>query len=136
MKKFIILIAVFGLVILFVACSNEKNTDGDSNELGLKSEITETIKDQKSCEAVSGIWGTVGLSTIEQCNLPTIDAGKICKDSKDCEGACIADLNDVDFEKAKTGVIYTEGKCTQYRLNVGCHPFVSEGKVEGIMCLD
>lgn len=108
-----------------------------SNEFTIKEkkEVV-TPKDKKSCEALGGKWGTVGLHLEEVCNLPTSDAGKICSGSSECEGSCIAEQSNEDREKAESGIIYTKGKCTAWKITVGCHAFVENGKVEGILCAD
>ncbi|MBI5032993.1 MAG: hypothetical protein HZB51_20925 [Chloroflexi bacterium] len=95
-------------------------------------------KDKAICEAQGGKWGKIGLSPTEQCNLPTPDAGKVCSDSSDCAGMCIANLSQTDYDrvwKDKT-VIQTNGKCTPWRITVGCVPQVTNGKVQGILCID
>lgn len=98
--------------------------------------ITTTPTDKESCEALGGRWGTIGLQPEEECNLPTSDAGKECSDWGDCEGACIADLSQEDLEEAPEGVVHTKGKCSASKIVVGCHAFVEDGKVYGILCVD
>jgi hypothetical protein len=98
------------------------------------------ISDREACEAKNGEWGRVGLRLTEVCNLPTADAGKICSDQSDCEGDCLAELSEVDYEKLtkNTGkeVIVTKGKCTAWKVTMGCNAYVKNGRVEGIMCAD
>jgi len=92
--------------------------------------------DRESCEALGGQWGRLGLAPEEECNLPTSDAGKVCSDWDDCEGACIAELSQDDLDNAPEVVVYTEGKCSAWRIIVGCHAFVEDGRVHGILCVD
>jgi hypothetical protein len=101
--------------------------------------VQETISaptDKESCEALGGHWGRIGLLLEEKCNLPTSDAGEECCDWDDCEGACIAELSLEDLDRAPQGVVYTKGRCSAWRIIVGCHAFVEDGKVYGIMCAD
>lgn len=108
-----------------------------SNEFTIKEKQEPIIpKDKESCEAQGGKWGNIGLSPEDVCNLPTSDAGKECSDSDECEGSCIAELSKRDWDKAVYGVVYTKGKCTAWKITVGCHAFVEDGKVEGILCVD
>lgn len=95
-------------------------------------------KDKVTCEAQGGRWGRIGLSPVEQCNLPTPDAGKVCSDSSDCTGMCIADLSKADYDRVwrDKAVIQTSGKCAPWRITVGCVPQVTNGKVQGIICID
>ncbi|MEK6852565.1 MAG: hypothetical protein AABX59_01670, partial [Nanoarchaeota archaeon] len=87
--------------------------------------IEVTLTDKESCEAVGGDWGRIGLRLDEICNLPTSDAGKKCTDSDQCEGSCIGESEDS-----------TSGTCTAWTITVGCHAFVEDGKVRGILCVD
>jgi len=99
-------------------------------------ETITTPTDKGSCEALGGRWGRIGLWLEERCNLPTSDAGEECCDSSQCVGACIAELSQEDFDRAPAGVVYTKGRCSAWRITVGCHAFVEDGKVYGIMCAD
>jgi len=98
------------------------------------------IRDRETCEAKNGEWGRVGLKLTEVCNLPTADAGKICSDKSDCEGDCLAELSEADYEKltknAGKEVIVTKGKCTAWKLTPGCQAYVQNGRVDGIFCGD
>lgn len=98
----------------------------------------ELPKDKATCEAQGGRWGKIGLAPIEQCNLPTPDAGKVCSDSRDCTGMCIAELSKEDYDRVwrDKAVIQTMGKCAPWRITVGCVPQVTNGKVQGIICID
>lgn len=95
-------------------------------------------ENKKDCQAKGGRWARIGLSLNEICNLPTSDAGKTCSYKSDCEGSCIAQLLKEDEEKVrvKKETVLTKGSCTPWMFNVGCHPFVEGGKVEGILCVD
>ena len=92
-------------------------------------------KSKEACEAMGGSWGRVGLNPEEVCNLPTSDAGKICSGSSECEGSCIADLSSEDYQKAQHENLYTNGKCTRWKMTVGCLAFVEDGEVQNI-CVD
>ena len=87
---------------------------------------------KESCEAAGGKWE----GGINECNMPTKDAGKACYESNDCEGTCIAELSKEEQEKVKKEVLYTNGKCSAWKINYGCLPFVEDGKVDRIICLD
>ena len=100
--------------------------------------VTDIPKDQATCEAQGGKWSRIGLAPRESCNLPTLDAGKVCSDSSECEGACLADLSRADQDRIRKdkAVIETQGKCTPWRIVVGCTAPVTGGKVKDIMCVD
>src|SRR5262245_7928961 len=46
-----------------------------------------------ACADVGGLWGPAGLSRQLICTLVTHDAGQVCGDSGECEGACLVDLD-------------------------------------------
>jgi len=96
-------------------------------------------QDKETCQAQSGEWGSFGLAIKEQCNLPTSDAGKTCRNQEECEGVCIADLSQEEQERIinQKEVIETNGKCTSWLLIPGsCEGYVKDGKVDGIFCVD
>lgn len=84
-----------------IACGTENKrkqllqNQKDSNNhvqpsLESSSQLTESTKDEAECKSKGGIWGDVkGRGRIFGCNLPTQDAGKVCRDSKECESACV-----------------------------------------------
>jgi len=98
--------------------------------------ITVALAPRFLCEAKGGWWGSLGLSPVPQCNLPTSDAGKECSDSGECEGACIVELSSDDVARVKGGeIIHAKGRCSAWRIIVGCYAFVEDGVVV-LMCID
>ena len=100
--------------------------------------VIDIPKDQATCEARGGKWGKIGLSPRDACNLPTTDAGTVCSDSSECEGACVANLSRADYDRVTKNkvIIDSMGQCTPWRIVVGCLAIVTNGKVNGIMCID
>lgn len=97
------------------------------------------ITDKNSCESAGGSWGRVGIEVSEsRCNLPTSDGGKSCVDSVDCEGWCIAELSPQDQDKVQSqrAVIEKSGKCSGWQIVSGCFPVVTQGVINGLMCID
>lgn len=124
----------FVMIAILIAGCVQQNKSMKIPESQNKS--AKIITDKESCETLGGSWGKIGLSQEESCNLPTSDAGKECSDSGECEGSCIAELLQEDWNKAVQGVVYTKGKCTAWKITVGCHAFVESRKVQGILCVD
>jgi len=83
-----------------------------------------SVHDEESCEKDGGHW-SIGVGDIGRCIYDTNDGGKVCTDSSQCQGMCLA-----DSENAK------EGKCTEHNLTLGCLNKVENGKVQGTICLD
>ena len=103
--------------------------------------LTETTqpsipKDRVSCEAAGGRWGRIGISPREACNLPASDGGADCSDGSECEGACLAELTPQQMESLrKGGSVEAAGKCTPWRITVGCQARVEDGKAR-MLCVD
>ncbi|MFH1126295.1 MAG: hypothetical protein V1703_04155 [Candidatus Altiarchaeota archaeon] len=93
--------------------------------------------DKESCEALGGRWGRIGISPVESCNLPAKDVGKECSNQEDCEGACLAELTNEQYELVENGeVIEAKGRCSDRLIVVGCQMRVEDGKVYGLLCVD
>ena len=90
------------------------------------------------CESSGGYWGMLGLFPQEQCNFKANDVGLACRDNSDCEGACIAELTSEQKESVvkKGKAVDVNGQCSEYIIVIGCYPFVVEGKVDNIACID
>ncbi|MBN1494628.1 hypothetical protein JW911_02740 [Candidatus Peregrinibacteria bacterium] len=124
---FVILTMLFTLT----GCIKE-NTDINDAEPKV---ITEIPKDKESCEAANGIWGYIGLSPVEQCNLKTSDGGKECKSSDECEGTCLGEIQSLHNSEKLMGK-KMKGKCSYVYTIVGCHAFIENGKVDQVICID
>jgi hypothetical protein len=90
----------------------------------------DTPNDQVSCERPGGTWGRFGLMEIDQCNLPTTDANKVCNDSSECEGVCFTDAPTPKGTK-------TNGQCYSNTITLGtCLNLVHDGVAQGQVCED
>lgn len=116
----------------------EKLTCPSSTNTNTVTTNTNTIPtDQATCESQGGKWGLVGLNPEPQCNLPTKDGGKECSNADECEAMlCIAELTKEEIN-SMSGLYTLEknGKCPEWRFNVGCPWIVNNGKV-GRVCID
>ncbi|MDP2652412.1 MAG: hypothetical protein Q8Q08_00060 [Candidatus Omnitrophota bacterium] len=91
---------------------------------------------KEECATLNGNWGRWGLGP-ERCNLRTDDKGNVCQDARDCHGHCIAELTPEQKAQIVNGqALIISGRCSEFAMNFGCHPFVENGKVEAIMCAD
>lgn len=101
---------------------------------GSRLEIPRT---QLLCEQAGGRWGPAGLFPKPICKIPTQDAGRICADTGECEGLCLAALTpaqrDLVNKRRKLQVL---GKCTPSMPIFGCMAIVKEGFVTGLLCAD
>ncbi len=96
---------------------------------------------QEACEKVGGRWGPAGLFPRPICRMPTRDGGRLCGDTGECEGYCLAALTRAQFDlvmrwrggQQKLPIL---GKCTPHVPVFGCMAIVRQGVVTGIMCRD
>lgn len=79
---------------------------------------------KEDCIKQGGLWGQIGIKPTASCNTPTSDAGKICTDSNQCGGSCIGENKDS-----------SSGKCSEWKIVVGCRTFIEDGKANTI-CAD
>jgi hypothetical protein len=101
----------------------------------------EIPRTQPACEQAGGRWGPAGLFPHPICKIPTHDGGRLCGDTGECEGLCLAALTraQIDLvkkwthERQKLAIL---GKCTPYAPMFGCMAIVREGFVTGIRCQD
>lgn len=97
----------------------------------------------EACANQGGHWGLIGIFPTPVCSLPTRDAGRICADSGECEGLCIAELSSEERDRLmhnhRTNVdmrIVRGGKCASHIPVVGCHAKVELGVVRHVVCYD
>lgn len=87
-------------------------------------------RDQVSCEELGGAWGRFGLMEIDQCNLPTNDANKVCNDTSECESVCFT------VEPIAKGA-KANGRCYSKTITLGtCLNLVHDGIAQGQVCED
>ncbi len=102
---------------------------------GSRLEIPQT---QAACEQAGGRWGPAGRSWRPMCKMPTHDGGRLCGDSAECEGMCLAAPTPEQREliALKRQKLEMLGKCTAYRPMFGCMYIVRQGLVGGRLCRD
>lgn len=92
---------------------------------------------EADCLRAGGRWGRAGIFPTPICVMPTGDAGRICGDGDECEGACLATPSEVERARiaARTPVALA-GRCTDRRPVFGCMYRVEAGVVRGRLCAD
>lgn len=89
-----------------------------------------TVTSAAQCKTLGGTWRRVGMRQLEACDIPTKDAGKACRDSRDCESVCVAPSG------AKAGEP-VDGMCYRSYLTVGtCLSEVRDGRIVSAQCSD
>lgn len=89
------------------------------------------IRTAEACRAAGGEWGPVGRLQAPACVLPYSDAGKVCRDSDDCQGEC----RYAGEETLEAGQAVT-GQCQANSDRFGCFTRVEDGKADAAICID
>lgn len=89
-----------------------------------------SIESEKVCDKQGGKWKKVGRQQAYACVLPANDAGNMCKDSSECDVACVTANNQMDAGQKASGV------CLESTDLFGCRAYVSNGIVEHTLCVD
>ncbi len=86
------------------------------------------VETKEECEQYGGQWGVWSdkPNEPETCNLPTVDSGKVCDDSDDCQSFCQAP------EGSQVGEEVT-GECYEYR-HYRCLQTVEDGVAGAVAC--
>jgi len=112
------------LVVLFLL-----NVSGCASTVQPQAVPKPTIpKTEAECTARGGNWTVLGLPGRQEpkvCDLKASDSGKICTDSAECEGMCMAPT---DARVGKRSV----GQCSPYLLNFGNIRRLNGGVVEAL----
>ena len=112
------LLALITVVLAISACAGQRPM-----ATAAKLSVPQT---EAGCAARGGNWRTLGLAypgKPKVCDLKTTDSGKVCSDSNQCQGSCVAPAG------AASG-IKTVGSCSAYVANFGNIGLVEHGKVE------
>ncbi|CAM3614288.1 hypothetical protein [Parendozoicomonas haliclonae] len=121
--------AIAAFSTLLAACTTQSPTVSEIDPSLSLSDRAYSIKTQQACEAESGTWRKVGRLQAFACVLPTADAGKACTDSSECQVGCIVE----EHVEPGTKVV---GQCMSSTHRFGCNTMVTNGVVEGTLCID
>lgn len=94
-------------------------------------------KTKDACLQVGGVWKKQGPEPFETCNRKAADRGTICTDNSECEGWCQAEITKEQVREGMTGKldITGRGRCSVWRVELGCFGMVQQGKVL-VICID
>lgn len=93
-------------------------------------------KTKEECVAKNGVWKKMGPRPTESCNLKTLDSGKVCENSHQCEGVCLANLSSDQLREGMKGKLFkTNGQCSEWVIVMGCRAYVDSGRAS-VVCAD
>jgi hypothetical protein len=94
-------------------------------------------RDEANCLSAGGTWGRAGIFPAPICRVPTTDGGRVCADTDECEGYCLAKPTPAQMDQITArNKLEILGTCTPYHPSFGCMAVVREGYVSGILCRD
>jgi hypothetical protein len=94
-----------------------------------------SAEDRARCIAEGGRVAIAGLLGGEVCARPFRDAGRRCRDSDDCEGACLFDARSAAGRSPRPGT-RVAGRCEPERYGFGCRTLVEDGRLQPTLCVD
>ena len=80
--------------------------------------VTNPARDaaRSACRACRGDWGPQGMMQLEGCNCRTKDAGRTCRDGRDCEAACLLERTDRHGRPV--------GRCSEFQTMWSCQTII------------
>jgi hypothetical protein len=84
----------------------------------------------EGCRACRGLWAVHGLDDKPSCNCRTADAGKRCRDGRDCQGMCIVSADKPEVELLQAGPPargFFVGHCSALVTVFGCNRLLERG---------
>lgn len=85
----------------------------------------------KACRAQGGEVMKTGRAQCYRCVMSYADAGKACKDSADCQGAC-----ETSGEFINSGLANQIGQCASNNNPFGCRQTIEKGVAQSAICVD
>ncbi len=82
------------------------------------------------CQKQGGTLKKQGMAQCYMCTINYADAGKVCSDSSNCQGACLNYNNFAPVGKA------TKGQCAKTNSPFGCYQRVEKGVAKNAICVD
>ncbi|ASR43907.1 hypothetical protein BEN78_11505 [Xanthomonas citri pv. mangiferaeindicae] len=113
------------LIALLAACSAPAERDTVQPKAG---PAVASVTNESDCLQRGGEWKQLGRAPVPQCLLQTVDAGKACTDSQQCQGQCLAPEGTVDSARV-------QGQCSVDTNPFGCQQRVRDG-VAWTICVD
>ena len=121
------------VALLIVALTLAACAPAESGSTTTASTATVIPKDEQSCGVAGGTWRPVCMMGKPACVIKFADAGKTCRDGKECDG------RQCRYEgKQALGMDGKEatGKCMALSDPCGCFTTVEDGKIQGTLCVD
>jgi len=88
---------------------------------GLLAQTAPDADPESACARCNGDWAVHGLDPTPGCNCRTLDAGRPCTATSQCEGACLLDSREViEVQPGPPRLGYFSGSCAEFVASYGC----------------
>jgi hypothetical protein len=126
-------IFLIALCLILSACapSGANQSDPPRDESAVPGGGEASAGDAKACTDHGGSWRRVCMMGKWSCVKNYADAGKVCKDKKDCQGQCRYQ-GDRDLAPGSPAT----GVCQRDSDPCGCFAEVRDGKLQHALCVD
>ena len=136
-KYLILFITLAMFAAAIVACGSNESTPKPTPTAAEPTDFpagfpTPDPDELAACLADGGRWEVLGFSG-PGCNYPTTDGGKSCRDSDECESACLGDPDLADELNSQNEE--NTGFCSPWQQNFGCQGWLEKGRYVTI-CVD
>lgn len=115
--------------------------DGDAVEhsVTMRAAVRNPNREQAMarCRECDGDWGRHGLLGLEGCLCRARDAGRECRDGRDCEGTCLYERSERVQEASEScrdgycdvtlEMFVLVGRCSEFVTTFGCHHYLPDG---------
>ncbi len=117
---------IFGLLAAIFCAGCAANADGEAG----KNAFADI--DVEACVAKGGEVRLEGLRQLPVCVVSYPDAGKVCTDSSECKGRCLASEEITDYSASGD----VKGRCEADNSVFGCTAEIKNGKADIATCVD
>jgi hypothetical protein len=128
---------IFAMSMLTMSCTAAVGLPaGDDGAMSTSPQevVQQSPSTADACRACHGDWGVHGLSDAtsqtESCNCGTNDGGKRCTDGTDCQGMCVANSDNPEYDAVDSGPPargFLVGRCSYFVTVYGCNALVESG---------
>jgi hypothetical protein len=113
--------------------------DGEVRPVPMRASVRNPNREEAMarCRECNGDWGRHGLLGLEGCLCRTRDAGRECRDGRECEGTCLYERSEKVQEASEScsdgycnvtlEMLVLVGRCSEFVTTFGCHHYLPDG---------
>ncbi len=115
-----------------VSVDNSVPVSVDLSKYQDQRDLCQKITEKKvlDCQKQGGSLKKQGMAQCYMCTINYADAGKVCSDASDCQGACL------NYNKVVSAGMATKGQCAKTNSPFGCYQRIEKGVAKHAICVD